>query len=104
MNTDKIIEEGVNELFPKLEGNTTRNERIELLKSHSKKLVEAAFQEGRDVGMKADEVLREEGREAERENLRVHIEREVIDPLIDDFKKSFGTDEAIDRLREILRD
>lgn len=37
----------------------------------------------------------------EKEKLRVHIEREVIDPLIDP-SKSFGVEEAVDTLRKAL--
>lgn len=38
----------------------------------------------------------------EREKIRVHIEREVIDPLVDVSKPKFDTSEAINVLRETL--
>lgn len=38
------------------------------------------------------------------EKYRVHIEREVVDPLIDTSKPKFGADEAVDSLREALDD
>ena len=52
--------------------------------------------------LKAERQKREEAVDEEREKLRVHIEREVIDPLIDTSKKHFGIKEAIYNLREAL--
>lgn len=44
----------------------------------------------------------EEEKRQDREKLRVHIEREVIDPLVDTLKPKFGINEAVDALREAL--
>lgn len=44
-----------------------------------------------------------QGAREERERLRIQIEREVVDPLLDTSKKQFGTNEAIKALRDNLR-